>query len=295
MSERGENIKKGFTLIELVMVIVLLGLLSATAIPFYYNLKAEAVTAAEKGVVGAVRSGILTYLAANRAYPATLDSASFAACSVPNACFDTILAQGGVTSSWGKASSLSYQGPTGDTYTYDPITGSFLSASATLLSFSDFNSGTATGWTTTMGTAIVQNGEYVLSGAQGRTFTGDASWSDYTIDTNATLTQGSGYAVFFRITDPSNLSGYSFQYDSVWLGGTFIMRQWTGGHEFNPFAVAAAPQGFQWLNTERHITIAVQGDTFTASIDGVKSARKRPGIPIESGHPFRCKAATYSD
>jgi len=27
----------------------------------------------------------------------------------------------------------------------------------------------------------------------------------------------------------------------------------------------------------------------------VKSARKRPGIPIDSGHPFRCKAATYSD
>jgi type II secretory pathway pseudopilin PulG len=255
-------------LIELIMVVVLLGFVSITAIPFYYNLKAEAASAAEKGVVGAVRTGILTYFAANKSYPMSLDSGSLEVCSAANTCFETVLAQGGVTSSWAKASSLSYLGPTGDTYVYDPITGSFLPASASILNFSDFNSGTATGWQTTMGSAVVQDGAYVLSGSQGRSFTGDTSWDDYTIDTDATLTQGNGYGLFFRVTDPSSLTGYSFQYDAGWLGGSFIMRQWTAGHEANPFAVATAPLGFQWRDIERHITVKVQGNTFTTFIDG---------------------------
>ena len=132
MIERGANIKKGFTLIELVMVIVLLGLLAIVAIPKYQNLQTDAMVAAEQGVVGAVRSGIYTYFVKNKAYPTTLDSATLAICSATNRCFDTVLDQNGVTSDWTKTDSLNYKSPANNTYPYKPSDGSFLSSSTPL-------------------------------------------------------------------------------------------------------------------------------------------------------------------
>jgi len=112
------------------MIIVILGILSAVAIPKFFDLQTSAKIAAEKGIVGGVRAGISTYYAnqctnATCAYPTTLDSAVVGACNTTNACFGTVLSQGGVTADWTKATATTYTGPTNTTYTYTSGTGTF--------------------------------------------------------------------------------------------------------------------------------------------------------------------------
>ena len=80
--------RKGFTLIELIMVIVILGIIAAISIPKYVDLSSQAKVAAAKGAMGSVRSAIAIKYAENAvngspAYPAALDGTLFAEGVVP--------------------------------------------------------------------------------------------------------------------------------------------------------------------------------------------------------------------
>src|ERR1043165_8818170 len=60
---RSRHRRSGFTLIELVTVIVILGILSAVALPVYLDYKSDAKKAACKGALGAMRAAIANYYA----------------------------------------------------------------------------------------------------------------------------------------------------------------------------------------------------------------------------------------
>lgn len=55
--------QKGFTLIELVIIIAVLGILAAVAIPKYANITSESKEAAARGALGGLRSGITIFYA----------------------------------------------------------------------------------------------------------------------------------------------------------------------------------------------------------------------------------------
>lgn len=59
--------EKGFTLIEIVMVIVIIGIMAVVAIPQFTNLSAEARQASTNGIAGALGSAMATNYAARSA------------------------------------------------------------------------------------------------------------------------------------------------------------------------------------------------------------------------------------
>ncbi len=74
MQRCNSKAQKGFTLIEIVMVIILLGILSAVAIPKFVDLGSQSHDAAIDGAFGAVNSALAIAIAKNKAVPTEANS-----------------------------------------------------------------------------------------------------------------------------------------------------------------------------------------------------------------------------
>lgn len=120
--------RKGFTLIELILVIAILGILAVSALPKFMSLSTSAETAGIDGVVGAVRSGIALYRANNMvatggtgSYPGVLESGS--------CCFGAILETPVINANWTTADNVTYSyshGGVTRSYNYNSTNGTFL-------------------------------------------------------------------------------------------------------------------------------------------------------------------------
>jgi MSHA pilin protein MshA len=69
--------QKGFTLIELVIVIAVLGILAAIAVPKFVALQDDALVAAQKGMSGAVKSAHAVAIAEKKAFPNVTELAGY--------------------------------------------------------------------------------------------------------------------------------------------------------------------------------------------------------------------------
>jgi prepilin-type N-terminal cleavage/methylation domain-containing protein len=128
---------KGFTLIELVLVISILALMAASALPKFIDIGHEASLASKDGVVGAIQTGVQLYKAERMVkglqpinYPQQLDNAlPEERCSASNLCFGSVLANGIADERWAKIDNTHYFYVTPNeiyyNYTYSPATGKF--------------------------------------------------------------------------------------------------------------------------------------------------------------------------
>jgi prepilin-type N-terminal cleavage/methylation domain-containing protein len=150
---------RGFTLVELLAVLLILGLLGGVAVTRYFDYSARARQSAEAAVLMGVQVGLNQYrmnssLQGQTAWPTTLDAVSAGAPATASNPFFSVVLDTPITNGWLKGSTANtYVAPSGAVYIYDPSTGTFdtaaqvaaakTAATSTALAYTDKTTWTA--------------------------------------------------------------------------------------------------------------------------------------------------------
>jgi len=276
--------KNGFTLIELLIVIIVIAVLAGVGIPTYSILQNRARESATKTEMSRAATGIGVYSADNDFYPAAADIAALAESISP------YYANMKTSDAWGTL------------YTYSLVSGSYTFKSfgidktentdddiiivdGIMTADGKYKTGGTTNAATVLFSSSFDNMDGIktitgawnadgklnssLSNVENRAVFGDPSWTNYEVNTNATLLKGWGYGIYYRATVPSGsgaISGFIFQVDPGW-GNMFIVRKVINGNETSPIQSVSMPAGFS-LNTQHAISISVSGDKHIIKVDG---------------------------
>jgi type IV pilus assembly protein PilB len=122
-------------------------------------------------------------------------------------------------------------------------------------------------WAATMGIWQVIDGVYTANGrGERRTFLQAAMPDDFKLTLEMTLFEGEGFGIWFR-TDPRHLSGYAFQYDPKWDGGTLLLKRWVDGIEYFGNDIVSCPYRGAWYGKRHKVQLAACGQEISVTFD----------------------------
>ena len=128
-----QNINRqcGFTLVEIMLVVVLVGITAVVVVPKLFDFTTDAQQTKRDAIAETIRANInrnysRTKVATGTGVYSVLDTAANGACTVANPCFGSVLSEA-LTTNWNKGPAVGAYtyNPTMTTFTYEIATGRF--------------------------------------------------------------------------------------------------------------------------------------------------------------------------
>lgn len=248
--------QQGFTLIEILIVVIVIAVLAAIAIPVYASQRDRAKDAAVKEGAHQIENSVTAYAVDHDGlYPATeyvtFTPADKTADNLGNRYLDA----------WPR-----------NPWTGKPManTGSNILYSTDFASMSNIRvlqqPSAATSW------KIVDGRLVPTVAGENRVLLVGSSGTDVNISVDATLTSGPGYGVFFRSNgDPgaTTFTAYCFQFDTGFsAGGSFVLRKFQSGGQ-TALKWVNMPAGYAKYNTPHTTSVSAVGNHIVCKVDGV--------------------------